>query len=62
MVDNIRSSVSSYTTLHKILNWQFRSNYIVLRACKSTEGPDDFEAFKMAKRCRKRRLRGLPGR
>ena len=51
VADNIRSSLSRYSTPHKILNQQFYFNYVVLHACKSTEGTDDFAAFKMAKRC-----------
>ena len=62
LADNIRSSLSRYSTPRKFLNLQFHFNYIVPRACKSTEGPDDFAAFKMAKRCQKRRLQGFPGR
>ena len=48
-----------YTTQN--LNGQFHPNYIVLRACKSTEGTDDFEAFKLVKKGSKKKALGFAG-
>ena len=51
VADNIRSSLSCYTTLHRILNRKFCFNYIVLAACDITEGLDNCVASKWWKRC-----------
>ena len=41
VADNIRSSLSCYSTLSGILNWEFHSSYIVLMVCEITEGADN---------------------
>ena len=45
MAFNFWSSLSLYSTLCKILDWNFRLNYSVLTVCKITQGKDEQWSF-----------------
>ena len=49
VADDIRRSLSCYSTPHRNLNWMLCFSYIVLTACNITE--DNCEASKWRKKC-----------